>query len=125
MCDGRFGRTAHAGGYTGLYAQPVGESGQPDSGMPEFRRAGGPGQIIFRQQVHQQVFRYLLGLSVSDTQTGLRAIPAAFMKKLMEVRGERFEYETNMLIETKNLNIPILEVPVKNHIHRGEQDQPF
>ena len=50
---------------------------------------------------------------MSDTQTGLRAIPAFFMEKLLEVKGERFEYETNMLIEAKNLNIRILEVPVK------------
>lgn len=72
-----------------------------------------PARSSFGNKCTRQVFRYLLGLSVSDTQTGLRAIPAFFMKKLMEVKGERFEYETNMLIETKNLNIPILEVPVK------------
>ena len=67
----------------------------------------------FGNKCTRQVFRYLLGLSVSDTQTGLRAIPAFFMEKLLEVKGERFEYETNMLIEAKNLNIRVLEVPVK------------
>lgn len=72
-----------------------------------------PARSSFGNKCTRQVFRYLLGISVSDTQTGLRAIPASFMEKLMEVKGERFEYETNMLIETKNLNIPILEVPVK------------
>lgn len=72
-----------------------------------------PARSSFGNKCTRQVFRYLLGLSVSDTQTGLRAIPAAFMEKLMEVKGERFEYETNMLIETKNLNIPILEVSVE------------
>ena len=30
----------------------------------------------------------------------------------MNVKGERFEYETNMLIETKNQNVPIREVEV-------------
>ena len=88
----------------------------PDSlilGCRNFDGPEVPARSSFGNKCTRQVFRYLLGLSVSDTQTGLRAIPAAFMKKLMEVRGERFEYETNMLIETKNLNIPILEVPVK------------
>lgn len=72
-----------------------------------------PGRSSFGNKCTRQVFRYLLGLSVSDTQTGLRAIPAFFMEKLMQVRGERFEYETNMLIETKDLHIPIMEVPVE------------
>ena len=72
-----------------------------------------PKRSSFGNKVTRQVFRFLLGLSVTDTQTGLRAIPVSFMKELMQVKGERFEYETNMLIETKNLNIPILEVPVE------------
>ncbi len=72
-----------------------------------------PARSSFGNKCTRQVFRYLLGLSVSDTQTGLRAIPAFFMRKLMQVRGERFEYETNMLIETKDMNIPIVEVPVE------------
>lgn len=72
-----------------------------------------PARSSFGNKCTRQVFRYLLGISVSDTQTGLRAIPASFMEKLMEVKGERFEYETNMLIETKNLDIPIREVPVR------------
>ncbi len=88
----------------------------PDSlilGCRDFDGPEVPARSSFGNKCTRQVFRYLLGLSVSDTQTGLRAIPAFFMEKLMEVKGERFEYETNMLIETKNLDIPILEVPVK------------
>lgn len=72
-----------------------------------------PARSSFGNKCTRKVFRYLVGLSVSDTQTGLRAIPASFMKALMNIKGERFEYETNMLIETKNLDIPILEVPVE------------
>ena len=88
----------------------------PDSlilGCRDFDAPKVPARSSFGNKCTRQVFRYLLGLSVSDTQTGLRAIPASFMKELMEVKGERFEYETNMLIESKNLGIPILEVPVK------------
>lgn len=59
------------------------------------------------------VFRLLMGLKISDTQTGLRGIGASFMKKLCSVSGERYEFETNMLIETKTRNIPIREVPIR------------
>lgn len=79
-------------------------------GCRDFDAPSVPARSSFGNKCTRKVFRYLLGLSVSDTQTGLRAIPTLFMKELMQVKGERFEYETNMLIETKNLNIPILEV---------------
>lgn len=82
-------------------------------GCRDFDAPSVPARSSFGNKCTRRVFRYLLGLSVSDTQTGLRAIPTLFMKELMQVKGERFEYETNMLIETKNLNIPILEVPVE------------
>ena len=82
-------------------------------GCRDFDAPEVPVRSSFGNKATRNVFRFLLGISVSDTQTGLRAIPAFFMTELMQVRGERFEYETNMLIETKNLNIPILEVPVK------------
>lgn len=72
-----------------------------------------PFRSSFGNKCTRKVFSYLVGISVSDTQTGLRAIPASFMKILMNVRGERFEYETNMLVETKNLDMPVIEVPVE------------
>lgn len=90
--------------------------GHPESlvlGCRNFDGPEVPARSSFGNKCTRQVFRYLLGLSVSDTQTGLRAIPASFMGRLMQVKGERFEYETNMLIETKDLGIPIVEVPVE------------
>ena len=82
-------------------------------GCRDFDAPSVPVRSSFGNKCTRRVFRYLLGLNVSDTQTGLRAIPVFFMKELMQVKGERFEYETNMLIETKNLNIPIREVAVE------------
>ncbi len=82
-------------------------------GCRDFDAPKVPARSVFGNKATRQVFRFLLGISVSDTQTGLRAVPAFFMRELMQVKGERFEYETNMLIETKNLNIPIVEVPVR------------
>lgn len=72
-----------------------------------------PLRSSFGNKCTRKVFRYLLGLSISDTQTGLRAIPVSFMKILMNVKGERFEYETNMLIETKNQSVPLKEIPIQ------------
>ena len=72
-----------------------------------------PARSEFGNKCTRVVMRYLAGISVSDTQTGLRAIPTEFMKALLPVKGERFEFETNMLMETKTLKIPIVEVPIQ------------
>lgn len=59
-----------------------------------------------------KVVSYVSGLNISDTQTGLRGIPLTFMRELLSVKGERFEFETKMLLETVD-RYPIVEVPIK------------
>lgn len=58
------------------------------------------------------VFRHLLGIPLSDTQTGLRAMSRDLMERLAQVEGERFEYESNVLLEMKKAAIPFVEVPI-------------
>lgn len=72
-----------------------------------------PARSEFGNKCTRIVMRYLTGIMVSDTQTGLRGIPAAFMEQLLTVKGERFEFETNMLLETKKRKISIVEVPIR------------
>ena len=72
-----------------------------------------PARSQFGNKLTRRAMKYLVGVSVSDTQTGLRGISASFMKSLLTLKGERFEFETNMLMETKKLGIQIIEVPIK------------
>lgn len=72
-----------------------------------------PARSEFGNKCTRLVMKYLTGITVSDTQTGLRGIPAFFMEQLLMVKGERFEFETNMLLETKNKRMPIVEVPIR------------
>jgi glycosyltransferase involved in cell wall biosynthesis len=69
-----------------------------------------------------KVCSYLCGVTVTDTQTGLRGISAPFMKELLDVEGERFEFETRMLIATKD-KYPIFEVPIKTIYDSKENHQ--
>jgi hypothetical protein len=48
------------------------------------------------------LFRKLAGLDLTDTQCGLRALPMDFIKILPDKPGERFEFETIMLLESCN-----------------------
>ncbi|HAO61599.1 MAG TPA: glycosyl transferase [Erysipelotrichaceae bacterium] len=59
------------------------------------------------------ILKTLTGIAVSDTQTGLRAFSRETLKKILPLKGERFEYEMNMLIETRELGIKIIEVPIQ------------
>ncbi len=57
----------------------------------------------------RRAFSILHGISLSDTQTGLRAFSYSLLDELLEIRGERFEYEMNMLISLHKKGIPIIE----------------
>ncbi len=58
------------------------------------------------------VFKVATGLSIHDTQTGLRAIPEELYAEMLEVKGDRYEYEMNMLLQIKTWHIPYKEVPI-------------
>ncbi len=59
------------------------------------------------------VFKFLCGIPVTDTQTGLRGISTEFCRFLLDVKGERFEFETNMLLETRRAEVSIHEVVIE------------
>ena len=52
---------------------------------------------------------YLCGVDIKDVQTGLRLIPVKYMRQLLKIDGERFEYEINMLVELKYNKISTVE----------------
>lgn len=88
----------------------------PDSlvlGSRNFNEAGIPPRSVFGNKITSRVMKLLTGISISDTQTGLRAIPASFMKELLFEKGERFEFETNMLLSAKESGRSIVEVPIE------------
>lgn len=59
------------------------------------------------------VFKLLCGITLSDTQTGLRAFPRKLLPLLLSISGERYEYETNMLLKFKQNGVKLKEVPIE------------
>lgn len=87
----------------------------PDSlllGCRDFDDPGVPFNSRWGNKITCFMFKALCGVSVSDTQTGLRGVPTAFMRRLMRVPGERFEFESNMLIETRD-RVAIRELSIQ------------
>lgn len=64
-------------------------------------------------RITSRVFKWLYGVYLKDTQTGLRARPNRLIPFLLNVPGERFEYEINELIEIVKKNEKIEEVDIE------------
>ena len=64
-------------------------------------------------KITRTVFLMFVGIKISDTQTGLRGFGIETMKKFISILGERYEYETNMLIECKEKEVEIEEVKIQ------------
>ena len=79
-----------------------------DFSLPEV-----PARSRFGNRTTSAIFKIFVGLTVSDTQTGLRAFPRDMLEKMVNVYGDRFEYETNMLLAFKEQGIPFDEVKIR------------
>ena len=81
-------------------------------GCRDFNLPGIPPRSVAGNKTTSRFFRLLFGIRLSDTQTGLRAIPAQYLDFFSRIEGERFEYETNMLLHMKREGIDFLEQPI-------------
>ena len=82
-------------------------------GFRDFSLEHVPARSRFGNRITSLVFKVFCGMTISDTQTGLRAIPRDALKILVNVAGDRFEYETNMLLAFKTNGIPFDEVKIR------------
>lgn len=64
-------------------------------------------------RITSRIFKWLYGLYIKDTQTGLRARPNRLLPFLLSIDGDRFEYELNELIALVKRKEKIEEVDIK------------
>lgn len=89
------------------------ETGNLVLGCRDFSGEDVPARSSTGNRITSFVFKVFVGMKLSDTQTGLRAIPARYLKTLTDIQGDRFEYETNMLLAMKDYKIPYEEVKIR------------
>ena len=82
-------------------------------GCRDFTQEHVPPRSRTGNNITKTVFKIFCGMKLSDTQTGLRAIPRSYIAPLCDIKGDRFEYETNMLLAMKRLGIPYGEVSIR------------
>ena len=89
------------------------KTGHLTLGCRDFNQADVPARSSFGNKTTSAIFKIFVGMTISDTQTGLRAIPRDDLEVLATIAGDRFEYETNMLLAMKQQGIPFDEVKIR------------
>ncbi len=82
-------------------------------GSRDFDENGVPFKSSFGNKTTSFVYKLMFYDKIGDTQTGLRAIPIAYLSDFLDLPGERFEYEINMLINSSQTKKKIIEIPIE------------
>jgi len=98
-------------------------------GVRDFSKPEVPFRNALGNRTTALAFNALFGIKLRDTQTGLRGIPSQFIPLMLEIKGSRFEYETNMLIEIERCGIKFYQVDIETVYEEGSnkrsQYRPF
>ena len=94
-------------------------------GCRDFSHPDVPPRSVAGNRFTAAMFRLCYGIRITDTQTGLRAIPAQFLESFAHFEGERFEYETNMLLQMKRLGISFVEQPIETVYDKEEYSSHY
>ena len=94
-------------------------------GCRDFSLEHVPARSRSGNRITSAIFRLLCGIRLSDTQTGLRVFPAKLFPQLLNVSGERFEYETNMLLELTRQGVKLKEVPIETVYEDDNSESHF
>ncbi len=91
-------------------------------GVRDFTRPGIPKASLIGNVNTNKIIARMYDKNLTDTQTGLRGLPPFFMKECLLLKGNRFEYEMQMIRRALEKNIDFYEVPIdtvydseKNH----------
>ena len=99
----------------------------PDAFVIGSRNFGGgtPWRSRFGNQLTRQVFRWVAGVRLVDTQSGLRCFSRALAPRLRELAGERYEYEMNVLAACRQMSVPFREVGIETVYLDGNRSSHF
>ena len=87
------------------------------------------GEVPFRSRFGNEltkiIFRFLLGKSLQDTQTGLRAIPRNCLGEALLIPSRRYEFELDFLVLAVREKWPIRELPIATIYEPGNPTSHF
>ena len=72
-----------------------------------------PPRSRFGNQLTSRLMKLFCSITLTDTQTGLRVLPIKYIDEFIATEGERYEYEMNCIMKIKELDLPLVEVPIE------------
>ena len=98
-------------------------------GVRNFNIDGVPFRNKIGNKITSLVFKWMFGVYIKDTQTGLRGVPNRLIDTVLKIDGERYEYEISMLIDIVKMKEEIKEVEIEtvydNNKKRYSYFNPF
>jgi len=76
-------------------------------------------------RITRRIVRAVIGHNLSDSQTGLRAIPRMLLPRLLKMRSAGYEFELEMLIAAKHLGLQVVEQPIRTIYEPGNPSSHF
>jgi putative flippase GtrA len=87
------------------------------------------GSVPWRSKIGNRItrtlFGWVVGRHLSDTQTGLRAIPCRLLPKLVSIQSNGYEFELDMLIAAKHGGVRIVEENIQTIYEPGNPSSHF
>lgn len=71
------------------------------------------------------LFWLATGWKLKDTQTGLRAFPLTLLPTLLEVQGDRYEYELRVLLHLAKFRQPVTQISIETIYEAGNPTSHF
>jgi glycosyltransferase involved in cell wall biosynthesis len=86
---------------------------------------GIPFRSMVGNVVTRKVFSFFTGQKLSDTQSGLRAIPFGLLSRLTKIKANRYEFELEMLITAVREGFSLNEIPTSTIYLEGNAKSHF
>ena len=90
-------------------------------GVRNFNIDGVPFRNKIGNKITSLVFKWMFGVYIKDTQTGLRGVPNRLIDTVSKIDGERYEYEISMLIDIVKMKEEIKEVEIETVYDNNEK----
>jgi glycosyltransferase involved in cell wall biosynthesis len=84
-----------------------------------------PFRSRFGNELTRYVFRGVTGITLADTQTGLRGFPRALVPEILALHGDRYEYEMNVLACWCSPSRTPIQVPIETVYTDGNRSSRF
>ncbi len=84
-----------------------------------------PFKNLIGNKITRGIFSMISGIKIKDTQTGLRGFSPQMLPWLIHLKGNRYEYEMNQLLEAKSAGYELYSIPIATIYENNNEGSHF